>query len=72
MFTILDGAIAVLRKPKGVYVQANLYSYGGHIWVKAAGGFLRIVAHKFGDAWSTTHLDYKVVDFSGFNPKDLK
>lgn len=71
MFTVIEGAVAILRKPKGVYVQANLYAYKGKTWVKAAGGFLRISPTPFGGDYTTSHPDYKVVDFNGFNPRDL-
>ena len=72
MFTIIEGAVAILRKPKGVYVQANMYYRlnSKSIYVKAAGGFIRIAA-KFGDTWATSHPDYKVVEIDGFDEDAL-
>jgi hypothetical protein len=74
MFTVYDGAVALLRKPKGVFVQASLYTHlrSGQTFVKAAGGYLRISAAPFGDYWTTSHPDYKVVELSGFDPRNLK
>lgn len=63
-FTLIDDGLAVVRKPKGVFVQTKLYHRDGKIFINAAGGFVRICA-KFDDTYTTSHPDYKVLELEG-------
>lgn len=64
LFHAIDDGQAIVRKPKGVFVQAKLYKRGTQVFVAAGGGFLRICT-KFGDSYGTSHPDYKVLELAG-------
>ena len=63
LFTLIDDGVAIVRKPKGVQVQAKLYHRKGQVFIGAAGGFLRIT--DCFDSYGTTHPDYKVLELEG-------
>jgi len=67
LFTLIDDGVAIVRKPKGVQVQAKLYHRNGQVFIGAAGGFLRI-SDKF-DTYGTSHPDYKVLELEGTGVK---
>lgn len=67
LFSVIDDGVAILRKPKGIHVQAKLYHRDGRVFVGAAGGFIRI-GDKL-DTYVTSHPDYKVLELEGTGVK---
>lgn len=63
LFHRIDDAQAIMRVKGGVFKQAELYRRGGTVYVKAAGGFVRVCA-KFGDTWGTSNPGVNVLDMS--------
>jgi hypothetical protein len=61
LFHRIDDAECIIRARGGVYKQAELYRRGERIFVKAAGGFVRITA-KFGESWGTSNPGINVID----------
>lgn len=64
VFSRVTDGNAIVRKPKGVHVQAPLYHRANQIYIGAAGGFIR-VGVPFGDYYVTTHPDYQVLELEG-------
>jgi len=64
LFHLIEDAFAIVRKPKGVYVQAKLYHRAGVVYVAYGSGFVRL-GQKFGESWGTSHPDIKVLDYGG-------
>ena len=65
LFTLIIDGQAIVRKPKGVFVQAKLYHRGGQVYFAASGGFIRINRKWGSDPYGTTHPDYKVLELEG-------
>jgi hypothetical protein len=61
LFHRIDDAECIIRAKGGVFKQAELYRRGDRVYVKAAGGFVRIVA-QFGDTWGTSNPGVNVID----------
>ena len=61
LFHRIDDAECIIRVKGGVFKQAELYRRGDRVFVKAAGGFVRIVA-PFGDTWGTSNPGINVID----------
>jgi len=61
LFHRIDDAECIIRVTGGVFKQAELYRRGDRVFVKAAGGFVRIVA-KFGETWGTSKPGVNVID----------
>ena len=59
LFHLIEDAYAIVRKPKGVYVQAKLYHRGDTVFVGYGSGFVRL-GQKFGETWGTSHPDIKI------------
>ena len=62
LFHVIEDAVAVVRKPKGIYQQVKMYHRGDRIYVAYGAGFIRMTA-KFGDSWGTSHPDIRVMEF---------
>jgi hypothetical protein len=62
LFSIIDDAKAIIRLPKGVEKQVDLFHRNGSVYVPHGGGFVRVTT-KFGDTHSTSHPSVKVVEF---------
>jgi len=64
LFTSVAGGHAILRAPKGVLKQSDVYRRHDRLYVKAQGGFVEI---RYLDAHtglhSTGHPDVKIVEF---------
>ena len=63
VMTRIEDASAFVRLPKGIYKQVDVYHRGERVFVPHSGGFLRICA-KFGDTFTTSHPDIKVLEIS--------
>lgn len=63
LFHEIPDAQAIIRCGGGVYKQVKLYRRGGHTYVGARGGFVRIHT-KFGDTWPTSNPDITVLDMT--------
>lgn len=61
LFHRIDDAECIIRAKGGVFKQAELYRRGDRVFVKASGGYVRIVA-KFGDTWGTSAPGINVID----------
>ncbi len=61
LFNKIEGGVAIVRKPKGYLVQAELYSRGHQVYIKTGAGFIRI-AENVGDCYLTVNPDYKVLE----------
>lgn len=68
LFSKIEDATAIVRYPKGVHKQVNMYHRGETVYVAHGGGYVRIV-QRFGKETElmTGHPDIKVVDFSAPN-----
>lgn len=62
--TAVDGALAFIRLPKGVYRQGSVYRRGAFHYIKHGAGFVRIVS-KWDGYWTTTNPDVKVLEVEG-------
>jgi hypothetical protein len=62
LFSLLEDGVAILRVKSGVYKQTKVYRRGQHIYVQASGGFVRVVPHRLGESFGTSHPDIKVLD----------
>jgi len=75
LFHRIDDAECIIRAKGGVFKQAELYRRGDRVFVKAAGGFVRICA-QFGDTWGTSNPGVNVIDMptgiSGLEAKASK
>lgn len=67
LFHRIDDAECIIRARGGVFRQAELYRRGDRVFVKAAGGYVRIVA-KFGDTWGTSNPGTNVIDMPSHIP----
>lgn len=61
LFHRIDDAECIIRAKGGVFRQAELYRRGERVYVKAAGGFVRVCA-QFGETWGTSNPGVNVVD----------
>ena len=61
LFHRIDDAECIVRAKGGVLKQLELYRRGDRVFVKALGGFVRIVA-KLGDTWGTSNPSINVVE----------
>ena len=61
LFHRIDDAECIVRAKGGVYKQAELYRRGDRVYVKAAGGYVRVCA-KFGETWGTSNPGVNVID----------
>lgn len=61
LFHRIDDAECIIRVKGGVFKQAELYRRGDRVYVKTAGGFLRI-AVKFDSMWGTSNPAVNVID----------
>lgn len=64
MFNVIEGGYAIVRKPKGIFIQAKIYHRLGLVYFAASGGFIRI-ADRFGNRYTTSHPDFYVEEISG-------
>lgn len=76
VFTQIDGAKAIVKLPKGVYKQVQLYHRKGSVFIPHSGGYVEVRRRELGgDAFTTGHPDIKLVehdDLTGFHKtKDL-
>ena len=61
LFHEIEGAVAILRLPKGVFKQVKMFHRGQDVYVAAAGGYVR-VGPWLGNRWGTTHPSVFVED----------
>lgn len=68
LFSRIENATAIVRYPKGVHKQVNMYHRGETVYVQHGGGYVRIV-QRFGKETElmTAHPDIKVIDFEAAN-----
>lgn len=64
LFGRIEDATAIVRYPKGVHKQVNMYHRGETVYVQHGGGYVRIV-QRFGKETElmTAHPDIKVINF---------
>lgn len=63
LFHRIDDAEAIIRIKGGVFKQTEVYRRGEQVYVKAAGGFVRLAAAWDGK-WGTSNPNVNVVDIS--------
>lgn len=63
LFHRIDDAEAIIRAKGGVFKQTEVFRRGEQVFVKAAGGFVRL-APKFNGAWGTSNPGVTVIDIS--------
>lgn len=61
LFHRIDDAECIIRVKGGVFKQAELYRRGDRVYLRASGGYVRIVT-KFGDTWGTSSPNVNVID----------
>ena len=61
VFTQIDGAQAIVRYPKGVHKQVQLYSRKDRVYIPHSGGFVE-VRYQWDGAIVTGHPDIKVLE----------
>lgn len=64
VFTVIDGAVCILRLPKGVFKQSELYHRGKRLYVKHGSGFVEVRSKDaHGGEHSTSHPDVKLIEW---------
>lgn len=65
LFHKIEGAVAIVRGPKCVEKQVDMFRRGERVFVPYSGGFVRIVARMGGEGqpFGTAHPSVSVVEF---------
>lgn len=64
LFSEVVGGVAIVRQAPGILKQLPLFARRGQVFVKHAGGFVRI-SDKLGDSYLTVHPNLKVLELDG-------
>lgn len=63
VFTVIDDALAIIRKKSGTYSQVKLYNRIGKVYCGIGSGFIEIRQKSYQDEWATSDPNTVVVDF---------
>jgi hypothetical protein len=64
VFTQIDGAQAIVRYPKGVHKQVQLYHRRDRVYIPHSGGFVEVRDQEVNaETLTTAHPDVKVIEY---------
>lgn len=73
VFSQIDGALAIVRYPKGVFKQVKLYHRKTRVYIPHAGGFILVRGQDIcSDAYFTSHPDIKLIEYDAPGVESVK
>jgi hypothetical protein len=70
VFTVIDSNLALVRYPKGVFRQVQMYRRGDRVYLPHSGGYIEVRGLQPHDgSFATSHPDIKLLEFDNVDDR---